>query len=88
MKVQQPQPHRDLAGHQRTAMGDLVGGHGRRGGAVGSGAPQQAMHNIQDGERQPADRRRPQPLARRSIRIGSGHQGIIQQLTAAMRWIA
>jgi hypothetical protein len=38
-------------------MGDLVGGHGRRTGAIGSGALKQTMHHIQDREGQPADGR-------------------------------
>jgi hypothetical protein len=61
-------------------MGDLVGGHSRRTGAIGSAALEQAMHQIQDGEGQPTDRRRAQWLALRPIRPSAPHPVMIHQL--------
>jgi hypothetical protein len=40
---QQRQAHGDLAGQQGAPVREVVGGHGCRGGAVGSGSLQQAM---------------------------------------------
>ena len=46
---------------------------GRGGGAVGSGSLQEAMQQVQDGERQPADRPGSQWLSRRPIELHAGH---------------
>jgi hypothetical protein len=79
---QQRQAHGDLAGQQGAPMREVVVGHGHRGGAVRSGALQDAMHEVQDGERQTSDRRGSQRPSGRPIQLRTCHLGIIRQLAA------
>jgi hypothetical protein len=77
---QQRQAHGHLAGQQGAPMRQVVGGHGGRGGAVRSGALQQAMQQVQDGEGQTTNCRGPHLRSWRPIQLRACHGGIIQQL--------
>lgn len=57
----QRQADGDLAGQQRIAMRHVIRGHRRRVGRVRSAALQDAVHDIEDDERQGASGAKPQP---------------------------
>ena len=65
-------------------MRQVVGGLGRRGGAVGSAALEQAMQQVQDGEGQAPDGRGSQWLDQRPMPRRSRHQNIIHQFAAGV----
>jgi hypothetical protein len=74
---QQRQPNGDLAGQQGGPMREVVVGHGRCGETFGSCSLQDAMREIQDGERQTSDRRGSQRPSGRPIQLRTCHQGMI-----------